>query len=153
MGIFDGIYEPYPSERAAFGDAWCGPEHYEHCKDYLVARYETAEDSDGLTCEVYCCAMRARFYTLKALAGANSVGDQKPGFVLSTGSGMAEWAAQTAKHIAEGMVVVARGEAEYAAEYAEKARKAFEASMPPKPMTSDALDGIAAGMAPSGVTS
>lgn len=70
---FSFLNAPYADEIAAFGPHWCGPKEYEHGEDALVALYTSSDDSDGQSVEVYCCAMPARFYTLKVLAGKTAL--------------------------------------------------------------------------------
>ena len=57
--------------------------------------------------------MPARFYRLRALADVNSVGEPRPAFTLSTGSGdeMGRLMLALARAIANGMVGLAREEA------------------------------------------
>lgn len=98
------LYKPYGSELTVFGAAWCGPEVFEPWKDTLVAKYEATPKGDGQTVEVYCAAAPTRFYTLKVLAGPNSLGDEQPSYAVNFGSGMAELAAKLAEEIARGMV-------------------------------------------------
>ena len=73
--------------------------------DKLIATVESDSDSDGQTVEVYEDALPAKFYTLKVLAGANSIGLPQKAYTVGTGSGMKEFALELAKQIAEGMVV------------------------------------------------
>lgn len=104
--MFETHYPPYDHEIKTFGDAWCGPEVYEHAKPHLVARYESPGDSDGQTVEIYCTPLPARFYEIRAIGGKNSVGEDVRGFSLGTGSGfeMAALAARTGEAIADGML-------------------------------------------------
>ncbi len=95
---------PYPEEIAAFGEAWIGPERYETHKETLIARYESPDDEDGQTVEIYCIAMPARFYTIRALEGPNSIGERQAAFEFRTGSSMAQLAADMGKAISEGML-------------------------------------------------
>ena len=86
--LFGTLDRPYEDELRAFGSNWCGPESYEIHKETLVARYESDICSDGQTVEVYCVAMPARFYIIRALAGANSVGDPLGGhYTLNSAAG------------------------------------------------------------------
>ncbi len=108
-GIFDRLYKTNTGDIAIFGDHWRGPDTL--TRDWtLVARYEAPENSDGLTAEVDCAAMPARFYRLRVLQGPNSCGEQQDGFCLSTGSGaeVGRWTALTAKLVSEGMVGLSR---------------------------------------------
>lgn len=101
---FDHLYMPYPEEVRAFGSAWCGPDRYTHATDALVARYVAPEESDGQTVEVYGCALPARFYRLRVLPKIGYGDRPMPGYALGTGGSKAEWAAETAALIADGMV-------------------------------------------------
>lgn len=56
--------------------------------------------------EIYCYAVPAEFFTIKALGDNNSCGEPKSTFTLETGSGMAELSAQIAQAISEGMLVI-----------------------------------------------
>jgi len=100
--MLDFLYEVRERDSQAFGNAWCGPKCFDHYKEALVARYPG--EGDGQTVEVYCRALPARFYTLKVLAGQNSVGDPKAAYQLCTGSDMGEFSAELAKHISQGMI-------------------------------------------------
>lgn len=100
-----GMYRTRESDRAPFGEHWCGPAVLG--RDFaIVARYPNVLDGDGYDVVVECAACPARFYRVRALASADSCGTVRPGFVLSTGSGMGAWCSTTAEHIAEGMVGV-----------------------------------------------
>lgn len=103
---FDCLNKARPDEIAAFGSHWCGPVKFEMRKETLVARYESLADGDGQTCEVYCTAAPARFYTLKMIADKNSAGEPLLPWQMGTGSGcrMAELAANMAHAIADGML-------------------------------------------------
>ena len=106
--MFNEIDRPYDSELKAFGANWCGPEHYPHGEDVLVARYpkETDDDGkgDGQSVDVYCCAMPARFYILKVKSEPNSIGDNQDAFEVRTGSSEAKTAAIIAEKVASGML-------------------------------------------------
>ena len=104
MPFLDELNVPYDEELTAFNRQWCGPDKYETHKETLVARYEA--QGDGQPVEIYCTAMPARFYTLKALAGKDSVGEPIAPFEFGTGSGieMARLVAQMGKAIAAGML-------------------------------------------------
>ena len=102
--MFDTHHPPYEHEIRAFGDAWCGPELYESHKENLVARYESPDTSDGQTVEIFCTPFPARCYTIRVLAGKNSIGDHHAAYELRTGSSMAELAAEIGKAIADGML-------------------------------------------------
>jgi hypothetical protein len=102
--MFDSWYVPYASERAAFGVNWTDPQIYKYGEYIGCALYIRPEKSDGQSVEVSCCAMPARFYKLNVLPGATSVGEERPGYVVTFGSGQAEIAAQIANAIREGML-------------------------------------------------
>ena len=105
--MFDiASYAPYPGEIQLFGDAWCGPSHYEHAREHLIARYMTEEGAEGQTVEIFCTSLPARFYSLRAIEGRNSEGTLFPAFVLVTGSGleMARLASDMGKAVAAGML-------------------------------------------------
>ncbi len=102
--MLDELLAPYDEEIAAFNRNWIGPAKYESHKETLVARYDA--EGDGQPVEIYCTAMPARFYTLKALAGKNSIGKLIAPFEFMTGSGgeAAKLIAQMGKAIASGML-------------------------------------------------
>lgn len=100
--MIEFLYEATHQDRAEFLGNWCGPDTFEHSKKMLVARYQGT--GDGQSVEVYCTAMPARFYALKVLPGKNSVGEDRQGYEITTGSDCQEWAAETAAMIAEGML-------------------------------------------------
>lgn len=82
-----GWYAVKPAETVFFGPAWCGPVKLPHGVEVLVARYEPEPNSDGQRVEVYCTAMPARGYIIRALAGRNSCGEPIAPFELHTGAG------------------------------------------------------------------
>ncbi len=104
--MFDSLRIPYQHEVLAFGENWCGPHTYEMYKEQLVARYESSDENDGQTVEVYCTIAPARFYTIKVLEGRDSVGNKKAAYAFQTGSGldMAKLAANMGEAISEGML-------------------------------------------------
>ena len=102
--LFDFMYKPYGTEKAAFGDAWCGPHRYQHGVPSLVAKYDAGRGGDGQSVEVYGIALPARFYTIKVLGGVNSVGETLPPWELGTGSSEAELAASIALAVSTGML-------------------------------------------------
>lgn len=89
-----------------FGKNWCGPENLELYKEVLIAKYEKIKNSDGLAVEVYCTAMPAEFFVIKAIAGKNSIDEPKAGFSIGTGagSGILSFTVLLAKKINEGMI-------------------------------------------------
>lgn len=104
MNPFDHMYEPYHSERAAFGDHWVfGGKRYAHATEHMVAFFRKS-GGDGQSAEVFCTAMPARFYRVAAMVSVDSVGEEKSAFSMSTGSGCARLAADVASAIADGML-------------------------------------------------
>lgn len=93
LSVLDTLYAVHASERAAFGAAWCGPDHFTYGARVLVARYVPEADSDGAVAEVYCNAMPARFYRLVTATG-----------MMRFGSDTEELVIACAKAIAEGMM-------------------------------------------------
>lgn len=108
MNLLDSCYRSRDDEIAAFGTRWIGPSRFEHGHDTLVARYDPPDDSDGQPVEIYCCALPARSYTLKALPGRNSCGEPVRPFELGTGTGteMAVLLAYMADAISNGMLAM-----------------------------------------------
>lgn len=102
--LFSDTFPPYPEERATFGKHWIGPESYRIHKESLIARYESDEDSDGQTVEVYCYPAPARFYKIRVLDSPNSIGEMQKGFEMGTGSSCAKLAADIAEAVSEGML-------------------------------------------------
>ena len=94
------LYKVDASERAIFGDAWCGPAQFEYGTQTLVARYQRDQE-EGYDVEVLCTAMPARTFTIVAQAT-----DVSGGFIMSTGSGMAELVASMAQAISSGMLTI-----------------------------------------------
>lgn len=102
--LFSDTFPPYPEERAIFGKHWVGPESYRIHEESLIARYESDEDSDGQTVEIYCYPAPARFYKIRVLDSPNSVGEMQKGFEMGTGSSCAKLAADIGEAISEGML-------------------------------------------------
>ena len=102
---FDCLYDPDDRDRDIFGDAYLPPVRFEHGEWHLVARYRP-ESEDGQAVEVDELRMPARFYRLRALPCANSVGTPVRGWTLSTGSGdaMGSLLAWVARSVAQGML-------------------------------------------------
>jgi hypothetical protein len=100
--IFDILYaNEHPIE--SLGKAYKHPRGgFEHGKDFLVATLPG--EGDGQSVEVYECRLPARFFTLKVLAGPNSVGEPQIGYEVGTGSGDGELAGHIAMAIANGML-------------------------------------------------
>lgn len=102
--MLDSLLKPYDDELQAFGGNWCGPAAYELHTETLVARYESGDHDDGQTVEVYCTAMPARFYTILALPGVNSVGESIDPWEFVTGSSQETLAANIARAASEGLL-------------------------------------------------
>lgn len=102
--MLDELFEPYASELEAFGEYWCGPEKYVEWVKHLIAMYDPQEG--GARVEVYCEAAPARFYTIKVFARKDYEGKQHPAYTLSTGSSQHQLAADIARAISEGMLVM-----------------------------------------------
>lgn len=105
--MFDRLYEVKPEDRAPFGPYWKGPEWFTHGDWHIVAEYpKDPEDGDGQVVRLHECRMPARFYKIEALPTPNSVGEVRPGFSISTGSGteMLELAVRLAKKVSRGMI-------------------------------------------------
>jgi hypothetical protein len=90
--------------KKALGDSFCGPNILPHGQEVRIAIFAEDSENDGNGVELYCCAMPAKFYTVKALDGKNSLGKDIKGFSLNTGSSELDWAVTTAKMINEGML-------------------------------------------------
>ena len=103
-GPFSCLYKPYLAELEAFGDYWCGPESYEHGEEVLVARYESSDEDDGQTVQVFCTPLPACFYTLHVLKGVNSIREPQTPWKVSLGSGQAQLAADIAEAVSTGML-------------------------------------------------
>jgi hypothetical protein len=106
MGILDSPYKPLKSTLNAFCQHLVDPNiRLEHSTETLIAKYIKPDpDGDGQDVLVYCCAMPAEFFIIKAMASTNSLNHLKQPFTLSTGSGMSELSAEIAKAISEGML-------------------------------------------------
>lgn len=94
------LYRVAPVERATFGDAWCGPAEFEYGTQTLVASYKRDQE-EGYDVDVLCTAMPARAYTIVAQPT-----DVSGGFIITSGSSMAELVAPLAKAISSGMLTV-----------------------------------------------
>jgi len=109
MSFLDCLYEVRDDERELFGPHWCGPvTGFKYGENVRVARYDSTDDSDGQSAEVWCSALPARCYEVRVFPGVDSSGRDKPAWpvVLSTGSGreMAELCDKIAIAIATGML-------------------------------------------------
>lgn len=100
------MLNPTYDDQLVFGSHWCGPENYENNIEYLVASYSPSSNSDGQPVDVFCYCAPARFYTICARHGYNSVGSEIEAWNLATGSGRASLAATIAKAISHGMLVL-----------------------------------------------
>lgn len=101
--MLDFLYQVRGEERRVFGKNWCGPEDsFKPWEETLVARYPG--EGDGQPVDVYCTAGPARFFTIKALEGKNSVGEVKKPWSLGTGSSEGELAAKIALAISRNML-------------------------------------------------
>jgi len=99
------LYRVTHDERQLWGDKWTGVEKFRHAEETLIAVFPKTHPN-GQDVEVYCSALPARFYKLKALHGTDSLGSPKAGFVLATGSGtgMAELTKLMAEAISRNML-------------------------------------------------
>lgn len=79
---------------------------FEHGQHACVAIVLKEEGGDGQTCQVFEERMPAVFYAVRVSPGINSVGELKPGYEITTGSGqeMGELAGEIAKAISSGMI-------------------------------------------------
>ncbi len=104
--LFSGKYHLLDSTLEAFaGHLLEENPVLQHGKETLIARFPKDPPSgDGQSVDVYCCAMPAEFFTIKALEAQDSLNKPKKPFELRTGSGMAEIARVIAANIAEGML-------------------------------------------------
>ena len=105
--MFEMLYLPSEYDKQVFGNHWCLLDNapLKHGVKTLIALYEkNPKDGDGQHVEVYCTALLATFYTVKVLDGINSSNQSRCGYSLSTGSSMAQLAADLAEAISEGMV-------------------------------------------------
>ncbi len=98
------MYQTRADERAAFGLHWCGPTRFtRHGPLVVVALY--AGHGDGQPVEVWCGAVPARFYEIRARPGANDT-RALPAWTLSTGTMDAALAHQIALAISEGVLTL-----------------------------------------------
>ena len=76
-----------------------------HAQETLIATFpKDPPDGDGQPVEVYCTALPAEFFTIRALEASDGVGSTLKAFEISTGSGMAELTRVIAQAITEGML-------------------------------------------------
>ena len=93
----------YGIDKSVLGKNFCGPETLPHGKETLIAMFsKTCED--GQPVKLYCTALPARFYTIKASSSKNSMGKGIKPFTLQTGSGCEKLAIDIALAIANGML-------------------------------------------------
>lgn len=105
FGETDKGYRLLSSTTLAFGEHLVS----EHAKrDWtLIAKYpKTPKDGDGQDVEVYCAALPAAFFLIKALPTPNSMNEIKNGFQLSTGTGMEKLVDEMATAISAGMLAL-----------------------------------------------
>lgn len=103
--MLDFLYETDDMKKS-IGSDFLGPHRLEHGKETLLAIFDKQPDSDGYTVELYCTSMPAMFFRIKAFDTNDSVGDKQSIFQIATGSGMFDWALETAKLIRDGMLEV-----------------------------------------------
>jgi len=106
--FFEGKYNLSESAVKVFGkNLIIDPDYIiEHAKETIIAEYSKEFNSDGQDVVVSVQLWPADFYKIVALPGKNSCNESKKGFILETGSGMAELSAQIAEAISEGMLVI-----------------------------------------------
>lgn len=105
LSCLDYLYAIRSYEKLAFArGSWCGPRKLRHATSTLIARYSPTVQDDGHEVEVYCTALPARFYEIRAKARIDSMGYTHTGFTLATGSGQHELAAKIAEALANGML-------------------------------------------------
>lgn len=102
--LFPSLYKT-ESDAKLFGKRWIGPERLDSYEPTLAAKFPKV-GGDGHDVEVYVQAAPARFYTVKALPGKNSVDEPQAGFEVTTGSGedIGRLAIKIAEAISEGMI-------------------------------------------------
>jgi len=107
-GLLSGKYQLLDSTLEVFaGNLVEENPTLQHGEDTLIARFpKDPPDGDGQPVEVYCCAMPAEFFTIKALKARNSVNKPQKPFEITTGSGMSEVVRVIAGEIAQGMLKV-----------------------------------------------
>lgn len=110
LPMLDFLYLPDDRDRELFGDAYSPPERFEHGNHYPVATYRKEEGGDGQDAVICECRLPARFFRLEVLPDKDSLGNDRPGFALSTGSGdeAGRLMVAIAKAAAEGMVGMER---------------------------------------------
>lgn len=108
MNIFGEMYKPDARDRAIFGDLYEPPYCFSHGEWHQIARISKADrDGDGYDVAIDESRMPARFFRIRPLPTANSVGEVKtPLAFLSTGSGdgAGSLALQIARAMSEGMI-------------------------------------------------
>ena len=103
--MFDALYDT-KNMSDALNDNWCGPDKLPHAEEVRIAIFDKEDGGDGHKVELYCTAMPAKFFTIKALETRNSAGELRQGFKLNTGSGCFEWSIKTAEMLTEGTLGV-----------------------------------------------
>lgn len=99
----DFLYET-ETLKDIMGSHYCGPDVLPHDEEVRVAKLDDDPESDGYGVEIYCTACPAQFFTIKILDSTNSIGEERGGFALTTGSGMAELSYQIALSVNQGMI-------------------------------------------------
>lgn len=102
--MYDGQYDlRLPCPRQFYRP----PDRFPHTDWVLVAEVPKApKDGDGWDVRVYESRAPARFYKIEGVASPNSIGRERRGFTISTGSSMHELTARLVKEITEGMLSV-----------------------------------------------
>lgn len=106
--FLDFLYERGNQElEQVLGDDYKPEGPFKHGADVVVARLPK-ESGDGLAVVIHECRMPARFYSIEAEPGADSMGRPKAGYRIGTGSGgdgrMEKWVVDTARLITTGMI-------------------------------------------------
>lgn len=105
MNPFDELYKT-DCDREQFGKDWVGPAELVFGIPAVAARYAKT-CRDGYDSEIRVVALPARFYVVAAIPGANSVGEHRPGFSITTGGGVTvPFLIRLAKLVANGMIGV-----------------------------------------------
>lgn len=105
MVLFDGLYAT--RETDVLCDEYDAPKNFGEWGEYVVVRIPKEDpDGDGQACEIVETRAPARFYTLRVLEGANSLGEPLPAWEMGTGSGseMGVLLVSIARAVASGML-------------------------------------------------
>ncbi len=108
MFDIDFLYKADASDKAILGDLeYCGPAEFSHGEWYKIADIHKTS-GDGYDVEIHECRMPARSFKLVVKPGPDSIGEMRPGFALSTGTGDAVGAllVAVAKQVARGMIAL-----------------------------------------------